>query len=367
MAYNCKVMKPNPKIPVQAWLRRLADSTQLFRLVNFEKRATDDHSADYVATLALKKSRSNLQILIDARARLNPREAIGLCAELQPRKQILPLVLACPAISNRVAEICRQHNVGYLDGVGNCDIRAPGLAIHVEGKPNSYPDTRSLSNPFSQKGGRVVRLLLSHPVRTWKVTEMAHQCKVSLSLVSKAKTVLINQGYVTEDNQNLMLRDPLKLLEAWSGAYKPSYQKAFLYSMDDELSALESAVVRWCKQHQVQYGLSEFSGAWRLAPMVRYKQASICMYDALTTNLLEQIQSDLGMKPVESGSNVVIMTASDESVFYDAREVEGFRVQSPLQLYLDLSSHKGRGKEAADELLRRLISPGFVQANDSKP
>ena len=47
----------------------------------------------------------------------------------------------------------------------------------------------------------------------------------------------------------------------------------------------------------------------------------------------------------------------DAAVFTDAREVDGVRVISPLQLYLDLRALAGRGEDAAQEILEKQLHP----------
>jgi hypothetical protein len=175
-----------------------------------------------------------------------------------------------------------------------------------------------------------------------------------IGLAFKAKDALIEQGYVVEREGRVALRDGRALLDAWAAVYQPPMRRTQLYIMD-EVDHAELAVAKWCKRHRTEYGLAEYSGAWRLAPMVRYKQASLCLGESASRDVLAELMKALDAKPVETGSNLVILTTSDESVFFDAREAEGVRVLSPVQLYLDLATQRGRGKEAADELFRRVL------------
>ena len=62
-------------------------------------------------------------------------------------------------------------------------------------------------------------------------------------------------------------------------------------------------------------------------------------------------------KKVESGANITLLIPSDEGVFYGASEIEGVPVASPIQSYLDLVSFRGRGEEAAQFLLDKVIKP----------
>lgn len=72
---------------------------------------------------------------------------------------------------------------------------------------------------------------------------------------------------------------------------------------------------------------------------------------------LDIVTSRLHLKAVSSGANVSLLTPYDEGVFYGARDCEGIRVVSPVQLYLDLHGFRGRGEEAAKVLLEEVITP----------
>lgn len=356
---------------IRAWLKALAENSGAFRVETVEpakQRGAKWAMADYFATLLPADSRKRVRLVIEARARLNPREALAACAQLgahggrdeshRQRRGFDAVILACPYVSARVAEICREHGVGYLDQAGNCDIRANGLVVHVAGRPNVAPDTRSLARPFTPKGSRVARLILAEPQRTWQIQELATKGRISLGLAFKAKDALLREGFVEEREGRIALRDGRALLGAWSAMYKAPTRRTQLYIMD-EVDHAEQAVAKWCERHRVEYGLAEFSGAWRLAPMVRHKQASVCLRESTSRDLLAGLMKSLDAKPVETGSNLAILVTADESVFMDVRSVENVRVLSPVQLFLDLAPLRGRGREAADEVLRRVLEPSF--------
>ena len=44
-------------------------------------------------------------------------------------------------------------------------------------------------------------------------------------------------------------------------------------------------------------------------------------------------------------------------VYYGAKDIDGVRVVSPVQVYLDLRGFRGRGEEAAVKLLDEVIRP----------
>ena len=359
-------MDTEHSIPVRTWLQTLANSSGAFGLRVVERAprggARSSRSAAFLAVLVPQRTRKEVRLLVEARSRLTPREAIGVCNDLRRKeKRSEAAIIACPYISPRVAEICREHGVGYLDQAGNCDIRASGFVLQIDGRPNAAPDTRPLSNPFATKASRVARLLLIHPGRTWQVQELAAAGQISLGLASKAKNALIEQGHAHERAGRLAVRDPRALLEAWAAAYKLPARRSQLYVMD-ETDRTETAVSLWCEKQHIEHALAEFSGAWRLAPMVRYKQTSVCLRESSSRDILSDLMRALDAKPVETGSNLVVSITSDESIFFDARKVESLMVLTPVQLYLELHAQRGRGKEAADELMQRVLAPGFEQA-----
>jgi hypothetical protein len=63
----------------------------------------------------------------------------------------------------------------------------------------------------------------------------------------------------------------------------------------------------------------------------------------------------LSRKEVPSGANVTLLSPYDDGVFYGAAEVDGLRIASPVQVYLDLVGYRGRGEEAATFLLEQVI------------
>lgn len=234
-------------------------------------------------------------------------------------------------------------------------MEGPGLFIHVEGKGNLHPDTRPAGDPFATKSSRIVRLLLSEPHRGWQVQELARQADVSLGLVARVKQTLVEQALAEVRDRRVYARDPEDLLAAWSRAYQAPAERLSYYVMDKPAD-VERRIRDWCASHNARYALTHFSGAWRVAPMVRYNHATLYV-DVPPRDGLQPLVEDIGAKLVETGSNLSLWIPHDEFVFHGARVIEGLQVASPLQLYLDLANTPGRGAEASQEILEREIRP----------
>ena len=94
---------------------------------------------------------------------------------------------------------------------------------------------------------------------------------------------------------------------------------------------------------------ASFSGAIRIAPMVRYNRAA-----AYVEGDLLAVAAAAQIKPVDSGSNILLLTPYDEGVFYAASPIGNIITVSPVQVYLDVICSRARGQEAAEAIRREL-------------
>ena len=75
---------------------------------------------------------------------------------------------------------------------------------------------------------------------------------------------------------------------------------------------------------------------------------------------IEFFKKELDLKDADQGANLVLMMPYyKHSVFYDSREVEGLRVVSDIQLYLDLYGYPVRGREQAEHLYDKRLKMLF--------
>jgi hypothetical protein len=259
-------------------------------------------------------------------------------------------VFIAPYISPAAAEICRDANIGYIDFGGNCHLSFLHVYIHKEGFPNPYSGKRYLRSLYSPKSERILRVLLVSGPREWKVEELASTAGVSLGLVSNVKKLLIDREWVDTQTIGFSLVHPFELLEEWSENYDYRRNRISEYYTMLNVVDFEYRFGEVCFQNNIRYGFTGFSGAARLAPMVRYQRVMAYVQDDLV-----RLKSELEIKPVTSGANVMILAPYDEGVLYASRAVEDLQVVSPVQVYLDLIGYRGRGGEAAEAILDEVI------------
>ncbi|MGH9391703.1 MAG: type IV toxin-antitoxin system AbiEi family antitoxin, partial [Vicinamibacteria bacterium] len=173
----------------------------------------------------------------------------------------------------------------------------------------------------------------------------------SLRQVANVKSLLLDKEWVASGSDGIFLREPEPLLREWAAAYELRKNKPeSFYSLKD-VDEVERELAKRCQEIGLRYALTAFSGAVRLAPAVRYRRAyAFVDRPGTLADLLE-------IKRVDSGENVLFLTPYDDGVFYDSRSIDDLRVVSPIQLFLDLSSIRGRGEEAAEAVLEQEIRP----------
>lgn len=263
-------------------------------------------------------------------------------------------VFSAPYISPRAAEICRDASIGYIDFAGNCHLSFLQVYIHKEGYTNPYTEKRYLQSLYAPKAERILRVLLALGPRHWRVQGLSAEADVSLGLVSNVKKLLTDREWVDTRSNGFSLTQPLELLKEWSENYNYRRNRIAEYYTMLGVSDFEYRLGEVCAQRNIRYSLTGFSGAARLAPMVRYQRAM-----AYIQGNLDRLKTELEIKPVTSGANVMLLTPYDEGVLYGSRDMAGLRVVSPVQVYLDLIGYRGRGVEAAEAILDGVIQKSW--------
>jgi hypothetical protein len=341
-------------------LEKLAKETAAFEVINsaIPKRGEQEFGWDEIVTLGLKSLQQRIILYVQSRQQLLPNAVRVLLQRMTGSSiQGVPLIFS-PYVSARVAEICREQNVSYIDGVGNCRIAAPGLFIHIEGRHNR-PSVQKSVDPFSQKSSRIVRALLEDSKKGWQVQQLAQQAEVSLGLVSKVKTTLLEEAYLEERGRLLYVQDSVKLLHAWSAEYRPKVRRLQLFAIPRPHET-EERLAEWCRGNKTPYALSQLSGAWRYSPTVRYDKSVVYIDQKLESgHRLKSLLQHLEAREVDTGSNCTLWITDDPAVFTGSRKLHGINVVSPIQLYLDLRVLAGRGEDAAQEIFDRELHPMF--------
>ncbi|MGK5084915.1 type IV toxin-antitoxin system AbiEi family antitoxin [Bdellovibrionota bacterium FG-1] len=264
-------------------------------------------------------------------------------------------ILAAPYISPQAAELCVQHGIGYLDLAGNCLFNFDKVFIKKEGNPNPFAEKRDLRSLYSPKAERALRALLNQAKLTWKVKELKVAAEISLGQAHNVKKLLSDREWIRTTTGGFWLTNPDALLKEWSENYNFRRNEARDFYSMKPLPEIESAIAAVCEEKHFPYALTGFSGAARMASIGRYQRAMAY----IDSRGIEEVISRLGLKEVPSGANVTLLVPYDSGVFFGKSASDQPRVVSKVQLYLDLLGFRGRGEEAAYQILTEVIKPSW--------
>lgn len=295
----------------------------------------------------------NMRLICEIKNSGQPRLARESSNQILRYKEEEPnayFIFIAPYISSKAAEILKSDGIGYIDLSGNCLLSFDNIFIERKDYPNQFKEKRALRTLYSSKAERVLRALLCHPGRKWKIQELAQESEVSLGQASNVKKILYDREWLSGERGSFGLMNPEELLHEWADNY--SYRKNEIRELHSlkPVQDVEMSCAQYFSRDDVKYSLTGFSGAARISTAVRYNKAMIYVSD-----LTEKMLSDLSLKEVRSGGNVILYTPYDEGVYYGGSKVDDIRLVSEVQLYLDLKSFRGRGEEAAELLFERII------------
>ncbi|MEO7715425.1 MAG: type IV toxin-antitoxin system AbiEi family antitoxin [Capsulimonas sp.] len=256
-----------------------------------------------------------------------------------------------PYISPQTAQLCRDEKIGYMDLAGNCHLSFPGVYIHVEGQANPFAHSRTLKSLYQPKSERVLRVLLHHHPRSWRIQKLADEAQVSTGQVHKVKELLLEKEWVTEGSQGITVSRPKELLHEWGAHYHPEKHRQVLRHTLANLAVFEKDFSHLCRHLNRLSAVTSFAAADYYAPHAAYQRVT-----AYVSGDLEPLDLALELEHVTSGANIILLAPYDDGVFYGAHDEDGVRIASPVQTYLDLQQAGGRALEAAEILLERVIS-----------
>ena len=187
--------------------------------------------------------------------------------------------------------------------------------------------------------------------------ELAKEARVSLGMAYYVTSSLAQMGFVSRDESNrLILTDPYRLIRQWAASYNYLFLSKFseYYTFDTEFEVFLSRLTKLPDQVRDKYALTLHAAAWIIAPYVRPTDFHMYINPDIKRKELAQFTESLNISPTEKSGNVKLVTPYDEGIFYGSKLVDGVKIVSPVQLYVDLFNHPGRGEEAAGKLLEKI-------------
>lgn len=263
-------------------------------------------------------------------------------------------VIVVPFMAEGGKKLCEDSKISWFDLSGNAHIEAPGLRIHVEGKPNVFKRRGRPSTVFAPKSSRIVRILLLESRSGFSQRELARKTGLDEGFTSRIVRKLEAEQMVKRDSSGAVrVVDAGAVLDAWRETYEFSKHHvvaghASARSGDDLLTNVGAAL----HAKKLDYAATGLAGAWLLTKFANFRLTTIFVPEKPPETLLRTI----GFRPEERGANLWFVIPNDEGVFTGVSDREGVRCVHPVQAYLDLKGHPERSVEAAEELRKRLLT-----------
>ena len=351
-----KISENDIKSAAEAALLSCLTKVPFLKVIDIQKENVEkDAIVDLSVTIEF--SGGVMQLIAEVKKSGQPRlapEAVNQLLRYKDKISDAYFVFIAPYISPKAADICLSEGIGYLDLSGNCLLSFDKIFIQKRDYPNQFKEKRDLKSLYAPKAERLLRVLLCNPGKKWKIKELADESGVSLGQASNVKGALLDRELISGERGGLYLKEPAALLREWAENYNYRKHEVHEFYSLKSITDVENALAAYCNNKKIPYALTGFSGAARLSPAVRYKKAMVYV-----TDLSEESFSQLTLKAVKSGGNLLLFNPYDDGVFYGSSKVSEIQVASEIQLYLDLYGFRGRGEEAVEMLYERIVEKAW--------
>lgn len=346
-------------------LKELCSSVPFLTLRSWrQERISGGYRPDIVLTMNVGDQ--HWEWLVECRLNGQPREIRGVIplmksALVEPGKGNRYALFAAPFLSEESRRLCAEAGLGYVDMAGNVHVSFDQVFIDVKAQDNPFKEKRSLRSLFTAKAGRVLRMLLTPPLRSWKVKDLELASGVSLGEVSNVRKLLLDREWAEVSRDGIQIKKPEALLLAWRASYEGEYLSEETFSTTIREEAFDAAFRKALEESSngAHVVLTSYSAAQWYASYAH--QGSLYVYaDSEGKEILKQY---LGLRPVEGGGvegggNVIVLEPREDDVFDGRVEVvPGIWCAGVIQTWLDLGIAGERGIEAADFLLKRKLLP----------
>ncbi|MBI4453842.1 hypothetical protein HY636_04325 [Candidatus Woesearchaeota archaeon] len=195
----------------------------------------------------------------------------------------------------------------------------------------------------------IIRVLLNYKNKGFTTRELAKEANVSVGLTVKLLSSLAATGYIVKKPKIKLTS--FKLLNAW--AYTTSIKEIsqLSFSAAERPEYLFKKISLIAAQNNLNYAFTLYSATEFVSPFVVPNTLDFYILNSdkekWETSLVKH-----NIFPAEKGNITVYLV--DKDYFYNLLEINGNKIISLPQLYVDLFSLGGRGEEAAQQLLKAM-------------
>jgi hypothetical protein len=302
----------------------------------FRLRAPDGDSSTFV---------------VESKSRLDPRDVPRVISQLyeykeNPQFDNPALLVVARYLSPRTQALLDAAGVAYADSTGNLRLalEQPAVLIDRAGAvANPWRDDRPLRSLKGPTAGRVVRAVCDFNP-PYGIRELAERSQTPAASVSRVVEVLDREAIVTKDSRSRVITvDWAALIRRWTQDYSlMSSNRTGTYLEPRGLPQLLSKL----KTSGLQYAVTGSLAGAAKAPIAGPRLATLYVENR------DSAAAVLGLRPAESGANVLLAEPFDSVVFDRVWTQDNVRFSALSQVAADLLTSPGRGPAEGEELIK---------------
>jgi hypothetical protein len=255
-------------------------------------------------------------------------------------------VVAADFLSETSIERLWNAGLGALDRSGNCRLAFGSTYIEQSGRPNLFRSVKESKSLFAPKAQRILRVLLSPPLRPWSGTQLAQACDVSPGLVTIIRKALLDRELAVGNWSSIYIQDPRKVLREWASVDRWVARTRVL-----EFSSIfpkqEILQVLYEQYGNKQLAFTQWTAANLRRPATESGIISAYVSEEPTENF---VKTALFGRPVDRNGNIRLILPKDPGVFLAVQTVHRLPLVCDPQIWLDLQGAGNRAEEQATEL-----------------
>ena len=255
-------------------------------------------------------------------------------------------MLVSTYLSPLTRERLEEAGISYADSTGNIrfTVERPAVYIETQGADrNPFREERPLQSLKGGRTARVVRGLMDYrpPFGT---RELAAETESSPAMISRVSSLLEADEIVTKESPRgpIVSVDWEALARRWAMDY--DFQGSNILTAWLEPRGTRALFAR-LREARFPYSVTGSFAAYRLAPFAEPRLASLYVDDP------ETAAQSLGLRPADTGGNVLLVRPFDSVAFERAECDDGIVYARVTQVLLDLMKGPGRGPTEAETLL----------------
>ena len=272
--------------------------------------------------------------------------SLSRCDEAGQLGAIPATMLVSTYLSPMTRERLTEAGISYADSTGNLRLTVDRPAVFIETQgadKNPFREERQLRSLKGGRAARVARDLLDY--RTpFGTRELAAQTASSPAMISRVSSLLEPDEIVTKDGPRgrIVSVDWEALARRWAVDYDFASSNTLTTWLEPRGTGALFARLR---DGRFRYTVTGSFAAYRMAPIAEPRLVTIYVDDP------ETAAQPLGLRPAETGGNVLLVYPFDPVVFERAENDDGVTYARVTQVLLDLMTGPGRGPAEAEALL----------------